>query len=294
SNFQSTTGTSASIVTKDSPFMWKRPLSIIMILRMDSSSISCSFATKYFLCASVSNIFIPKAFPQSGDETYNLYKSFHFPSRSNPFVRRAIYSIADISGTPLTEGQIVNFERTYCQPLSDMNLSDSEGKNLYQYLNFNSNMGLIHTPCSEKYLPSEKRKKRSLCLKKCVEKGQMYRTFQRDDLLPILSSSQKFVSIFHDIMHESDISWRILQKKFCLPQWNLISEISSKCFHNLLLSEEMIHRNNESPLISTHLTNVREFLYAILFLLLVAAYLVCTHLLFVFGAFSELQTDFEK
>ncbi|KAI3666550.1 hypothetical protein L1987_88945 [Smallanthus sonchifolius] len=126
-------------------------------------------------------------------------------------------------------------------------------------------MGLIHTPCSEKYLPSEKRKKRSLCLKKCVEKGQMYRTFQRDsaystlskwnlfqtympwfltstgyrylkflfldtfsDLLPILSSSQKFVSIFHDIMHGSDISWRILQKKFCLPQWNLISEISSK------------------------------------------------------------------
>nr|YP_009749789.1 Ycf2 [Leucanthemum maximum]YP_009749808.1 Ycf2 [Leucanthemum maximum]YP_009775837.1 Ycf2 protein [Leucanthemum virgatum]YP_009775856.1 Ycf2 protein [Leucanthemum virgatum]QIJ46060.1 Ycf2 [Leucanthemum maximum]QIJ46081.1 Ycf2 [Leucanthemum maximum]QJA16063.1 Ycf2 protein [Leucanthemum virgatum]QJA16082.1 Ycf2 protein [Leucanthemum virgatum] len=281
----------------------------------------------------VSNILIPKAFPQSGDETYNLYKSFHFPSRSNPLVRRAIYSIADISGTPLTEGQIVNFERTYCQPLSDMNLSDSEGKNLYQYLNFNSNMGLIHTPCSEKYLPSEKRKKRSLCLKKCVEKGQMYRTFQRErdsaystlskwnlfqtympwfltstgyrylkflfldtfsDLLPILSSSQKFVSIFHDIMHGSDISWRILQKKLCLPQWNLISEISSKCFHNLLLSEEMSHRNNESPLISTHLTNVREFLYAILFLLLVAAYLVCTHLLFVFGASSELQTEFEK
>ncbi|KAC9372043.1 hypothetical protein E3N88_45939 [Mikania micrantha] len=56
----------------------------------------------------------------------------------------------------------------------------------------------------------------------------------------------------------------------------------------------MIHRNNESPLISTHLTNVREFLYAILFLLLVAAYLVCTHILFVFGASSELQTEFEK
>ncbi|KAK7295980.1 hypothetical protein VNO77_51011 [Canavalia gladiata] len=42
-------------------------------------------------------------FPQSGDEGYNLYKSFHFPIRSDPFVRRAIYSIADISGTPLTE-----------------------------------------------------------------------------------------------------------------------------------------------------------------------------------------------
>nr|YP_009571894.1 hypothetical protein RF2 [Barbeuia madagascariensis]QBC71480.1 hypothetical protein RF2 [Barbeuia madagascariensis] len=265
----------------------------------------------------VSNIFIPN----------------DFPIRSDLFVRRTIYSIADISGTPLTEGQIVHFERTYCQPLSDMNLSDSERKNLHQYLNFNSNMGLIYTPCSEKYLPSEKRKKQSLCLKKCVEKGQMYRTFQRDsafstlskwnlfqtympwfltstgykylnfifldtfsDLLPILSSSQKFVSIFHDIMHGSDISWRILQKKLCLPQWNLISEISSKCLHNLLLSEEMIHRNNESPLIWTHLgsPNVREFFYSILFLLLVAGYLVRTHLLFVFRASSELQTEFEK
>nr|QBG39714.1 hypothetical chloroplast RF21 [Pterocarya macroptera var. insignis]QJQ35822.1 hypothetical protein RF2 [Pterocarya stenoptera]QBG39715.1 hypothetical chloroplast RF21 [Pterocarya macroptera var. insignis]QJQ35841.1 hypothetical protein RF2 [Pterocarya stenoptera]WAJ61001.1 hypothetical protein RF2 [Pterocarya macroptera var. insignis] len=281
----------------------------------------------------VSNIFIPNDFPQSGDERYNLYKSLHFPIRSDPFVRRAIYSIADIFGTPLTEGQIVNFERTYCKPLSDMNLSDSEGKNLQQYLNFNSNMGLIHTPCSEKYLPSEKRKKRSLCLKKCLEKGQMYRTFQRDsafstlskwnlfqtympwfltstgykylnwifldtfsDLLPILSSSQKFVSIFHDIMHGSDISWRILQKKLWKTQWNQISEISSKCLHNLLLSAEMIHRNNESPLISTHLRspNVREFLYSILFLLLVAGYLVRTHLLFVSRAYSELQTEFEK
>uniref|UniRef100_A0A6N2KMR3 Ycf2 N-terminal domain-containing protein n=1 Tax=Salix viminalis TaxID=40686 RepID=A0A6N2KMR3_SALVM len=35
-------------------------------------------------------------------------------------------------------------------------------KNLHQYLNFNSNMGLIHTPCSEKYLPSEKGKNESL------------------------------------------------------------------------------------------------------------------------------------
>nr|QWQ51976.1 hypothetical protein RF2 [Sanicula lamelligera]QWQ51977.1 hypothetical protein RF2 [Sanicula lamelligera] len=292
----------------------------------------------------VSNIFIPNDFPQGGgDETYNLYKSSHFPSRSDPFVRRAIYSIADISGTPLTEGQIVNFERTYCQPLSDLNLSDSEGKNSHQYLNFNSNMGLIHTPCSEKYLPSEKRKKRSLFLKKYVEKGQMYRTFQRDsafstlskwnlfqtyipwfltstgykylnwifldtfsDLLPIhllpihrlpiLSSSQKFVSIFHDIMHVLDISWRILQQKWGLPQRNPIRKISSQCLHNLLLSEEMIHRNNESPLISTHLRspNVREFLYSILFLLLVAGYLVRTHLFFVSRASSELQTEFEK
>ena len=287
----------------------------------------------------VSGIFIPKPndFPQNGDETYNLYKSFHFPIRSDPFVRRAIYSIADISATPLTEEQIVNFERTYCQPLSDMNLSDSEGKNLHQYLSFNSNMGLIHTTCSEKYLPSGKRKKQSLCLKKCVEKGEMYRTFQGDsafsnlskwnlfqtympwfltstgckylnfilldtfsDPLPILSSSQKWVSIFHDIMHRSDILWTILQKKLwaILPQWTLISEISRKCLQNLLLSEEMIHRNNESPppLIWTHLrlTNAREFLYSILFLLLVAGYLVRIHLLFVSRASSELQTELEK
>nr|YP_007476091.1 hypothetical chloroplast RF21 [Dasypogon bromeliifolius]YP_007476109.1 hypothetical chloroplast RF21 [Dasypogon bromeliifolius]AEZ48738.1 hypothetical chloroplast RF2 [Dasypogon bromeliifolius]AGE93155.1 hypothetical chloroplast RF21 [Dasypogon bromeliifolius]AGE93175.1 hypothetical chloroplast RF21 [Dasypogon bromeliifolius] len=283
----------------------------------------------------VPDIFIPNDFPQSGDETYNLYKSFYFPIRSDPFVRRAIYSIVDISATSLTEEQIVNLERTYCQPLSDMNLSDSEGKNLHQYLSFNSNMGLIHTPCSEKYLPSGKRKKRSLCLKKCVEKRQMYRTFQRDSAfsnlskwnlfqtympwfltstgckylnftlldtfsdplpIPILSSSQKFVSIFHDIMHGSDIPWPIPQK--ILPQWTLISEISSKCLQNLLLSEEMIHRNNESPvpLIWTHLrsTNAQEFLYSILFLLLVAGYLVRIHLLFVSRASSELQTELEK
>nr|YP_010426286.1 hypothetical protein RF2 [Thottea sumatrana]YP_010426303.1 hypothetical protein RF2 [Thottea sumatrana]USL48281.1 hypothetical protein RF2 [Thottea sumatrana]USL48298.1 hypothetical protein RF2 [Thottea sumatrana] len=283
----------------------------------------------------VSDIFIPNDFPQSGDETYNLYKSFHFPIRSDLFVRRAIYSIADISGIPLTEEQIVNLERTYCQPLSDMNLSDSEEKNLHQYLSFNSNMGLIHTPCSEKDLPPGKRKKRSLCLKKWVEKRQMYRTFQRDsafsnlskwnlfqtympwfltstgckylnftlldtfsDPLPILSSSQKFVSIFHDIMHGS--AWPILHKKWLaiLAQWNLISEMPSKCLQNLLLSEEMIHRNNESPvlLIWTHLRspNAREFLYSILFLLLVAGYLVRTHLLFVSRASSELQTELEK
>ncbi|KAL6536593.1 Protein Ycf2, partial [Orobanche minor] len=208
----------------------------------------------------VSNIFIPNDFSESGDETYNLSKSFHFPSRYEPFVRKTIYSIADISGTPLTEEQIVNFERTYCQPLSDMNLSDSEGKNLHQYLN--SNMGLIHTPCSDKYLTSKKRKKRSL--NKWIDKGQMYRTFQRDsafsilskwnlfkkympwfltstgykyinfifldtfeELLPILiSSSQIFVSIFHDIMLEKWMSWRILQRKWGLLQLNLISEIS--------------------------------------------------------------------
>nr|YP_009436360.1 hypothetical chloroplast RF2 [Cyphia belfastica]YP_009436385.1 hypothetical chloroplast RF2 [Cyphia belfastica]ATG26538.1 hypothetical chloroplast RF2 [Cyphia belfastica]ATG26563.1 hypothetical chloroplast RF2 [Cyphia belfastica] len=293
----------------------------------------------------VSNIFIPKDFPQSGDETYNLYKSFPFPSRSDPFVRRAIYSIADISGTPLTEGQIVNFERTYCQPLSDMNLSDSEGKNLHQYLNFNSNMDC---ESSEKYLPSEKGKKQSLYLKKkkqslrlnkCVEKGQMYRTFQRDsafstrskwnlfqtyilskwnqfqtylpialtsvgyryikdlfleifsDLLWRLNTRQKFVSIFNAIIRQIQLG--LTQWKMRLP---LISKIRRKCLHTILLSEEMLPRNNESPLISTHRrsTNVREFRYSIFFLLLVAGYLVCRYLLSVFYTAIFLQTEFEK
>nr|YP_009299626.1 hypothetical chloroplast RF21 [Pelargonium myrrhifolium]YP_009299670.1 hypothetical chloroplast RF21 [Pelargonium myrrhifolium]AJB99539.1 hypothetical chloroplast RF21 [Pelargonium myrrhifolium]AJB99585.1 hypothetical chloroplast RF21 [Pelargonium myrrhifolium] len=130
------------------------------------------------LIPQVSKILIPDDFPQSGDERYNLCKSFHFPTRSVPLVDRALYSIADISETPLTEGQMVNLERTSFQPLSDIHLSDSERKNLHQDPNFNSNMGLIHTPYSEKDLPSEKRKKRNLGrnLKKCVEKGQMFRT----------------------------------------------------------------------------------------------------------------------
>ncbi|KAI5667067.1 hypothetical protein M9H77_16920 [Catharanthus roseus] len=94
----------------------------------------------------------------------------------------------------------------------------------------------------------------------------------------------------------SNILFHVAKKSLCLLQWNLKSEISSKCSHNLLLSEEMIHRNDESPLISTHLRspNVREFFHSILFLLRVAGYLVRTHLLFVFEASSELQIDFEK
>nr|YP_009429927.1 Ycf2 [Carmichaelia australis]ASY01258.1 Ycf2 [Carmichaelia australis] len=262
----------------------------------------------------VSNILIPKDFPKSGHDS-------------------TIYSIAEISGTPLTEEEKVYFERIDCQPLSDMNLPDSEGKNLHKYLNFNSNMGLIQTPYSEKNFPSEKRKKRSPYVKKSLEKGEMYRTFQREsvfstlsklnrfkryipwlltstghkylnlifldtfsDLVSILSSSkkfQKFISIFHDIMHGSDILSGIIQTKLCLSQWNLISEISSKSFH-YLLREEIINRNNESP--STHLRslNIQEFLYSILFLLLFTGYLIFTHLLFVSRFYGELETEFQQ
>nr|YP_009405985.1 hypothetical chloroplast RF2 [Lobelia sessilifolia]YP_009406008.1 hypothetical chloroplast RF2 [Lobelia sessilifolia]ASA38059.1 hypothetical chloroplast RF2 [Lobelia sessilifolia]ASA38084.1 hypothetical chloroplast RF2 [Lobelia sessilifolia] len=310
----------------------------------------------------VSNIFIPKDFPQSGDETDNLYKSFHFPSRSDPFVRRAIYSIADISGTPLTEGEIVNLERTYCQPLSDMNLSDSEGKNLYQSLNFNSNMGLIHNLCSDKYLPPKRGNKESRWLKKkCAQQKRMDRTFQRDsafstrskwnlfqtylpwaftsqgykylkplflqicsDLLWRLKSKNKFVSIFMDSVSIfidiiSDISGvavtkgRIKQIQFCLTKWKRqytlirkiqrkiskiqrkISTIQRKCWHKLVLSHGLIPPKNKPPLRSTQLRseNLREFLSAIFFLLLVAGSLVVVHLYVVFSIASELQTEFK-
>ena len=57
-------------------------LSIIMILRMDNSSKSCSFATKYFLRASVKkNIFFwrERLFHQSSHRylTYSYLKIFH-------------------------------------------------------------------------------------------------------------------------------------------------------------------------------------------------------------------------
>nr|YP_009493628.1 hypothetical protein RF2 [Eucommia ulmoides]YP_009493650.1 hypothetical protein RF2 [Eucommia ulmoides]AWN56550.1 hypothetical protein RF2 [Eucommia ulmoides]AWN56572.1 hypothetical protein RF2 [Eucommia ulmoides]AZT79313.1 hypothetical protein RF2 [Eucommia ulmoides]AZT79335.1 hypothetical protein RF2 [Eucommia ulmoides] len=113
------------------------------------------------------------------------------------------------------------------------------------------------------------------------------------DLLPIRSSSQKLVSIFQDIRHRSARSWRILQQKLWFAR-RRINEISSKCLHNLLLSEARIHRNNESPLISTHLRPPNVFLYSIFFLLLVAGYLVLTHVIFVSWVSSELQTEFER
>ena len=281
----------------------------------------------------VSNILLSKDFPQSGDDEYNLYKSFLFPTRSDPFVRRAIYSIADISGTPLTEEEIVNFERTYCQPLSDMNPADSEGKNLHEYLNFDSNVGFIHTPYSEIYLPSEKRKKHSPCLTKCLEKGQMDRNYQRKSVFSTLSKLKRFQPyiiqlfltrtghedlklIFLDTFLEllvilrrspkfqklvfifHDIrhrSERILREKLCLSQRNPISKISSKYLQNFLVSvcEDILDPNNE---ISTHLRflNIREFLVSIFILLLVTGYLVHTNLFFVSRFSNELQTEFEQ
>ncbi|KAH0854203.1 LOW QUALITY PROTEIN: hypothetical protein HID58_090123 [Brassica napus] len=108
---------------------------------------------------------------------------------------------------------------------------------------------------------------------------QMDRTFQRDSAFSTLSKWNLFQTympwFFTSTGPIADTKYIMANssEKLCLPQRNLISEISSK----------MIHRNNESSLISTHLRspNVREVLYSILFLLLVAGYIVRTHLLFV-------------
>lgn len=146
----------------------------------------------------ISNLFISNDFPKSVDERYNLDQFFQFAIRSDPLIRRTLYSIAEICGTPLTEEQIVNLERTYCQPIDDMNPSDSEENNLHQYLKFNSNMGLIHTPGSKNYLF---RKKRSLSLNKSVKKGQMNRIFQRDSKFSTLSKWNRIY--FKNICHGS-------------------------------------------------------------------------------------------
>ncbi|KAE9603085.1 hypothetical protein Lalb_Chr12g0206601 [Lupinus albus] len=79
------------------------------------------------------------------------------------------------------------------------------------------------------------------------------------DLLPILSSNQKFVSIFHDI------AWI-----------------------------RYIMANSSDSIVEDAMEYDKEFLYSILFLLLVVGYLVRTHLFFVSRAYSELQTEFEK
>ena len=52
---------------------------------------------------------------------------------------------------------------------------------------------------------SEKRKKRSLCLKKCVEKRQMYRTFQRDSTFSPNTVTTKYLDL-RESKHATQIS----------------------------------------------------------------------------------------
>nr|YP_009994282.1 Ycf2 protein [Cuscuta nitida]YP_009994341.1 Ycf2 protein [Cuscuta nitida]QNP08405.1 Ycf2 protein [Cuscuta nitida]QNP08406.1 Ycf2 protein [Cuscuta nitida] len=251
----------------------------------------------------VHNIFIPQSFCQNESQEFNLDKNFSSLMQVDPVIRRAVYSIIDTSATPLTEAQIVTLEQTYFKPFSDINrnLYDSKENNCYQYPNFISKMGLIHTPCSENFLSSEKNKKQ----------GRIYTTFEREsffsilsdkwnrlkiympsfftltgykylnfiffDLVSILSSR---VSIFQDIF---DLSWRILQINFWKLPFFSRKEISSKWLHHVLLSKEMIHR--KSKLFT---------FYVNLFFVIVAVYLVTMQLLFVSRALSKLNTEFKR
>nr|YP_010176756.1 hypothetical chloroplast RF21 [Vicia costata]QSQ72459.1 hypothetical chloroplast RF21 [Vicia costata] len=237
----------------------------------------------------VSNILIPNNFPQSGDDGYDLYKSFHFPTR----VPRSSYSITDISGTPLTEEEIVNFERTYCKPLSAVNLSYSKGKNLHQYLDFDSNMDLINTLYFEKL---SKKRKLTLHIKKLVGKNLVERVrlysklyFKRKGLVETLSTKWKQVSpyiltwfltrtghkyikcLFRDtfsdvlaVLRRSSIVKRFvflfhrmkkdsLRKKLkrVLSRQKLLSKISSKCsqYYFIEVYKYLFHTNNESGFI---------------------------------------------
>jgi len=217
----------------------------------------------------------------------------------SPRASGSIYSIANISGK-LSDKEIINLEMSYFQypfpfPLCHLDL-DFKGKNLHEYLDFDSTMDLRDTLDSDNFFPSEKRKRKKP-LKKFLEKGQMYRNFKRksifstlsklkqfrpyilpwlltrtghkniqlivlqtfSDLFVILRRSpkfKKFVSIFHNIRHGYK---GILRKKLCLSErLNIIREISSKCLHNYLIEvyEDLFHPKNESPFISTHLKSL--------------------------------------
>jgi hypothetical protein len=135
-----------------------------MIFHIDNSSISisCSFTIKYIFYVTVKKIFFWKdiLFYQLSNIylTYSYVTIFHkvvMKACTNLFIFQfdMIHSFVELfillqSRTPLIKGYIFNFKRTYCQSLLDINIFDLEGKNLHQYLNFNSNMGLIHSPCS--------------------------------------------------------------------------------------------------------------------------------------------------
>lgn len=92
----------SSIAAKNSFFMWKKFVLIILILHVDNSSISCSLATKYSLlteekkCVFLERyylanwvVLIPNDFPQNDNKGNRLYKSFYFFIWYDPFIHEA-------------------------------------------------------------------------------------------------------------------------------------------------------------------------------------------------------------
>nr|YP_009663774.1 Ycf2 protein [Cuscuta boldinghii]YP_009663798.1 Ycf2 protein [Cuscuta boldinghii]QCW07709.1 Ycf2 protein [Cuscuta boldinghii]QCW07710.1 Ycf2 protein [Cuscuta boldinghii] len=206
-----------------------------------------------------------------------ISQDFH----SDPVIGRAIYSIIDTSATPLTETQIVNLERTSCQPFLDpnMNLSDSEVKNFYEFPNFISKMGLSHSPYSESIHFDQK------------EKGA---SFQRDSFVSLLSekwnlfqrylpsfftlAGYKYINlIFSDLLSRVlALSWRILEIELGKMSFFItIESLRKGVFNNFIVGMD---RN----------TSVRMFYLKTFFVLLVG-YLITMHLFFVFRTFIKLH-----
>nr|YP_010760304.1 Ycf2 protein [Cuscuta pacifica]YP_010760356.1 Ycf2 protein [Cuscuta pacifica]WEY30279.1 Ycf2 protein [Cuscuta pacifica]WEY30280.1 Ycf2 protein [Cuscuta pacifica] len=208
-----------------------------------------------------------------------ISQDFH----SDPVIGRTIYSIIDTSATPLTETQVVNLERTSCQPFLDlnMNLSDSETKNFYESPNFISKMGLSHSPYSESIYFDQK------------EKGT---TFQRDSFFSLLSekwnlfqrylpnfftlAGYKYINLlFSDLVSRVlALSWRSLQIKLGkMPVFITIESLRRGGFNNFILGLEITHRN----------TSVKMFYFKTFFVIFVG-YLITIYLFFVSRAFIKL------
>nr|YP_010760424.1 Ycf2 protein [Cuscuta nevadensis]YP_010760476.1 Ycf2 protein [Cuscuta nevadensis]WEY30399.1 Ycf2 protein [Cuscuta nevadensis]WEY30400.1 Ycf2 protein [Cuscuta nevadensis] len=205
-----------------------------------------------------------------------ISQDFH----SDPVMGRPFYSIIDTSATPRTETQIVNLERTSCQPFLDlnMNLSDSETKNFYEFPNFISKMGLSHSPYSES-------------IRK--EKGT---NFQRDSFFSLLSEKWNFFQrylpsfftlagykyinlIFSDLVSRVlALSWQSLQIELGkMPLFITIESLRRGGFNNFILGMEILHRN----------TLVKMF-YLKTFFVIFVGYLITMHLFFVSRAFIKL------
>lgn len=100
-------------------------------------------------------------------DPYNARRYCFFKFELRVFIKlvsfqwKPIYSTSDISATYLTEEEIVIFERPSCQPVSDKNLPDSEGKSLHQYFCLNSRWVYFKLDVLKKCLLSGKRKSES-------------------------------------------------------------------------------------------------------------------------------------
>lgn len=154
---------------------------VIMIFRMNNSSMYCSVERKAFLCAAGKNmLFWTKIlFYQASQRSLTYLQKILFRKvvMTNMICRIFPFSNSHFQSYLLDRGH-------FWIPLSAINLYGPKWKKLHKYLYFDSNIDLLdidlrdtlYTLYSNKILPSEKRKN---YLKKFLKKWQMYRNFQR-------------------------------------------------------------------------------------------------------------------